>query len=612
MPIAKPGLSAAFLVCLFVTASLPCIAQDSAATARHLGMASYSIQFEPGDPPRIQIEQAGEPVFIVPVVAELDSATQREHLSHIEAALSQNHDGSYQIVATAASDLWSSRRFVWKLLSDHIEFQQFAAGRGRPGRCYFLSSGVSDRWDKGSTPGHLWDTTIYADRYFSPNPNHASQFEFNIAMPQTLGFSDDRYPSSEEDFRPERMTGLFAPPPLFLAFHEGRSWSGIGIGTVPGLYRFPALEYTGSRYAGASFYVDYMGYLAVDGEFASPVLALNFASTPIDALARYTAWLDSKGFSTRSQTRDVLWHHLPIFCGWAEQTVESVPYGVAPNTMSTQANYEKWLAVLASRGLPIGTVIIDDKWQSHYGTFEVDTKKWPDMKAFVAAQHAQGRHVLLWVPVAQPDGLPPGLCVMAHNQCLLANVGSPAYEAYLRPRIRHLVADIGIDGFKEDWVDAPAAPGLPLAEPAVGIEFVRRFQWILWSETHQDKPDAMVETQTPNALFRDSSDLIRLNDIWYATRNVPQVLRIRAAIAHASGWPLVDTDNASSTTLRDWWRYMLAQPSIGVPALYFVTKTEATQETPSPAQWADLARIWKAYVQSESSNFHSHAATALH
>ena len=598
----------ALSICFLTFASLPSAAQDSIALPHPLKMPAYSVQFVAGDPPRLRIERAGEPVFIVPLVATLDSDTQREHLSQIHAEHRQDAHGGFEISVTAASDVWKNRRFVWKLLPDHIEFQQFATGQGRLGRCYFLSSGVSNRWDNGSTPGHLWDTTVYADRYFSPSPNHANQFEFNIAMPQTLGFSYERYPSSEEDFRPERLTGLFAPPPLFLAFHMDHSWTGIGIGTEPGRYQFPALEYTGSRYAGASFYVDYMGYVAIDGEFASPALSIHFGTDPIETLTHYTQWLDRKGFSTKAVNSDVLWHHLPIFCGWAEQTVESVPNGIAPNTLSTQENYETWLAALEKRDLPIGTVVIDDKWQSRYGTFEIDQAKWPDLKAFVAAQHAKGRHVLLWVPLAHPEGLPSDLCVMAQGKCVVANVGAPEYEAYLRPRIRHLVDEVGIDGFKEDWVDAPAVPGLSLAGSAFGIEFVRRFQWILWSEAHKWKPDAMVETQTPNAIFRESSDLIRLNDIWYATRDVPDILRTRAAIAHASGWSLVDTDNASSTTLRDWWSYMQAQPSIGIPALYFVTRTESTQESPSDGQWADLARIWKDYVQSLHRSSPSHPA----
>ncbi len=572
-------------------------AQDPASSARSIQMQQYAVQFEEGNPPRLRIEHENEPVFVVPVVSSLDSDKERETLSAVKSSLRRVGDGTLELTATATSNLWTGRRFLWRFLPDHIEFQQFANGHGKLGRNYFLSSGVSNRWDNGTTENHLWDTTVYADRYFSPSPNHANQSEFNIAMPQILGFSVGRQTDSEDDFRPERITGIFAPPPLFLAFHMNNAWVGIGIGAKPGEYRFPALEYTGSRYAGASFFVDYMGYRDLGGEFASPVLAINFAQSPFDALAGYTAWLDQSGFSTRYEGRDVMWHHLPIFCGWAEQTVDSIPNGIAPNTMATQANYEKWIATLEQRGLPVGTIVIDDKWQQAYGTFEIDEKKWPDMKGFVAAQHSKGRHVLLWVPVAQPDGLPANLCVMAQGKCVIADVGKPEYESYLRPRIRHLIEDIGLDGFKEDWVGAPAAPRLPLTGPATGIEFVRRFQWILWSEAHKIKPDAMVETQTPNALFRESSDLIRLNDIWYATRNVPDVLRQRARIAHISGWPLVDTDNASSTTLKNWWEYMQAQPSIGIPALYFVSKTEATQESPSPEQWTVLASIWREYVE---------------
>jgi hypothetical protein len=75
----------------------------------------------------------------------------------------------------------------------------------------------------------------------------------------------------------------------------------------------------------------------------------------------------------------------------------------------------------------------------------------------------------------------------------------------------------------------------------------------LYTETHKWKPDAMVETQTTNAPFRESSDVIRLNDVWFASRNVTDMMRLRASIAQITGWPLVDTDNASSTNLKEWW-----------------------------------------------------------
>jgi hypothetical protein len=584
---------------VFCAIAMPGFAQTP-SSAHFISMEKYSVMVMPGDPPRLRIERDGQVIFVVPVVSGLTSwaasGPQEEKLSGVEYSVAQTSGGAYELNATATSNLWTDRRFQWRFFPDHLEFQQFAKGHGRLGRAFFLSNGISDHWGNGSTGGFGWDTAINADRYFAPNPNHANQFEFTIAMPQILGFSAGRQRDSETDFRPERMTGLFAPPPLFMAFHMDRSWAGIGIGAKPGDYQFPALEFTGTRYAGASFFVDYMGYRAIDGEFRSPVLAINFAYDPLDALSAYTAWLDRSGFSTQPAAKDVLWHHLPVFCGWAEQTTETAPQGIPANTFATQANYEKWLAMLEERGLPVGTVVIDDKWQKGYGTFEPDLEKWPDMKGFVAAQHAKGRHVLLWVPVAQTDGLPSSLCVVADGKCVMADVGNPAYESYLRPRIRHLVEDIGIDGFKEDWVDAPAAPGLPLSGNLFGIEFVRRFQSILWTEAHKAKPDAMVETQTVNALFRESSDLIRLNDIWYASREVPQMMRTRARIANITGWPLVDTDNASSTTLKEWWSYMQAQPTIGIPALYFVTHTESTQESPADWQWKALAGLWQSYI----------------
>lgn len=341
----------------------------------------------------------------MPLVSGLASSSTDEHLSAITYTLRKSGD-SYELTATAKSSLWTNRRFEWRFFPDHIEFQQFASGSGKLGRCYFLSNGVSGLWENGGSEGYAWNTTVYADRYFAPNPNHANQFEFNIAMPQTLGFSVGRAESSAEDFRPERMTGIFAPPPLFLGFHLDKTWTGIGIGAKPGDYAFPALEYSGSRYAGAGFYVDYMGYRSVDGGFASPVLDISMAYSPLDTLQGYTTWLTANGFATDPVTKDVYWHHLPIFCGWAEQTVESVPHGEAPNKQSTQANYDRWLATLDQRGLPIGTIVIDDKWQQGYGSFEVDQQKWPDLKGFVATQHAKGRHVLLWVPVPTPTDCP--------------------------------------------------------------------------------------------------------------------------------------------------------------------------------------------------------------
>lgn len=560
---------------------------------------------ELGAVPALEVYRNEQLLFRLPLVSGLDSATEREHLSGIQYRVNapeRSHAGaSYEIAVTAASSLWTKREFHWRLYQDHIEFDQSAWGAGKIGKCYFFSGGRSGRWDKGLSDGAAWNSTLMADHYWSPSPNHANQWEFSIAEPQTLGFGGDEHKGSEEDFRPAQMIDLFSPPPLMMAFHRNGEWGSVGIGTQPGQYRFPALEYSGSRYAGAAWWVDYLGYQEISktqgDAFHSPVAAIHFAYSALDSLQNYTAWLRKSGFATEPQFPDVPWHHLPVFCGWAEQTTRATPFDRAPNTEATQKNYESWVDELEHRNLPVGTIVIDDKWQKGYGSFDVDTEKWPDLRGFVAAQHAHGRHVLLWVPVAHTDGLPPELCVRGDGgKCLAPDLGNPAYEAYLRKQIRTLVEAIGVDGFKEDWVWAPSQAGLPVPAELAGMEAVRRFQQILYSEAHRWRPDAMVETQTANAAFRDSSDVLRLNDIWYATRDVVGTLRERARIAHISGWALVDTDNASSTTLETWWQYMEAQPSIGIPALYFLHRTESTLEEPPDTDWPALAGIWRRYI----------------
>jgi hypothetical protein len=97
------------------------------------------------------------------------------------------------------------------------------------------------------------------------------------------------------------------------------------------------------------------------------------------------------------------------------------------------------------------------------------------------------------------ERLDPELCVQYQGQPIVGDVSNPRYEAFLRHQIRHLMIDVGADGFKEDWIGGLAAvPGLITHGPLFGIEFLRRFQSILHDEAHACKTDALVETQTPH------------------------------------------------------------------------------------------------------------------
>jgi len=582
-------------ICLSALAALYLFASVAASQTLTVRHPTYTVQVLAGEIPSLEIRLANQLLFRLPVVSGLSAPGSEETLTDVRLVKLPISAGQEHWEATADSNLWSQRKFVWSFWNDHIEFQQFATGPKPLERCYFFSNGISAPWANGTSQGIFANSTIYAARYFSPQPNHADQYYFTIAMPQSVGVLEEQPPPGS--FHPELMTGLFAPPPLFLAFEKSGSWASIGLGDKPGNYLFNALEYSGSKYAGASFWVNYAGYRSAASGFESPTVAIHFGYSEYDTLSQYVGWTDQKGFGTKKPFPNAAWHYRPIFCGWAEQTREASTRHSEAHDLATQADYERWIAVTEGRQLPFGTIVIDDKWQSQYGTFDVDERKWPDLKGFIARQHAKGRHVLLWVPAFHREGLPAELTVKLGEHSLAGDMSNPAYEEYLRGKIRHLVADLGVDGFKEDWIGGVSrSPSLKMYAPLFGIEFVRRFQFILYDEAHKWRPDALVETQTPNPLFRESSDVLRLNDIWYGARNVPEMMRRRARIAKLSGWNLVDCDNASSTNLEEWWSYMQQQPSIGIPALYFVYRTETTMEEVPDEKWRQLGEIWTAYV----------------
>lgn len=549
----------------------------------------------------LDVVREGNLFFQLPLVAGLAQLDREEQLSEIQVGSVVTTDDGYRLELLASSSLWSSRRFVWRFSTDQITFQHYAEGQGQLGRCYFFSHSIPTPWGAADASSG-GNAQIRARRCFTPRVNHANQLEHDIAMPQSLGILNEApvgrvvEANPGEHFLPEQYTRLFCPPPLMLTFGEGQCWAAIGIGDQPGNYLFNALEYSGVRFSGASFSVDYHGYRAIDGQFESPAAALHFGYSEYQVLEQHIAWVYRSGYGTQQRFPSADWHREPIVCGWAEQGVLASQHGGRAADYATQAYYEQWIATWEARGLPFGTIVIDDKWQRGYGSFDIDTDKWPDMPGFIARQHARGRRVLLWVPGHHREGLPAELCLHYNGQPATGDVSNPQYEAFLRRQIRHLMLEVGADGFKEDWIGGlTALPGLATHAPLFGIEFLRRFQSILYDEAHACKPDALIETQTPHPLFRESSDMLRLNDLWFGARNVPAIMRARARIATIAGWPILDCDNASSTCLQEWWEYMQVQPAIGVPSLYFVTATESTFEQPSAEQWAHLAAIWRQY-----------------
>lgn len=532
-----------------------------------------------------------------PAAAAFDRQDGKEVISDVSLVRLDAKGGVLEAVFSAKSSIWREHTYLWRFEKRRAEFSHTVKGEGALGRCCFFSTGIPGVYDPGDSQGFEYNARMDAEFYFDPDVNLGNVEECRNAQYGSTGLWPEFGP--RDVFLPERSQGGFSPSPLCFCFYDGQSAMGIGLGARPGDYRFASFEYSGARKHGAAFYVNYLGYTRAEGEYTSPSVSLTFGSGPLDVLEKHIDWLDDRGFSTEFAYEPAPWHRAPVFCGWAEQTVQAKYDCVPEGAEATQENYERWIAELEGRGIPLSTIVIDDKWQKYYGTFEVDQEKWPDMKGFIRRQHEKGRHVLLWTASYHTEGLPDSLCVFnKEGRKLFANVADPEYERLIREQITHLVGDTGADGFKEDWIGGCGREaGIPGYGELHGIEMVRRFQYILWDAAHKVKPDALIETQTPHPLFRESSDVLRLNDLWFSTRHVPETMRTRARISRIAGWQVLDCDNGSCTTVREWFRYMQQQPKLAVPALYCVSRTESFLEEIPPEMWAYIAELWKKYIK---------------
>lgn len=559
--------------------------------------ASYEAFIKLLDVPAVEFSFDGRAMSQLAMASVLDTPDCKEHLADVRIEKMTQEGEALCVSLCAASDVWQEHRFEWKFWKDHVSYRHHVKGEGALGRCHFFSSGIPEMYAPGTSAGYHTNAAFMTPHYRTFNVNLANVIDFDISQPGFVGIGKSECVSSAEYTNSERWFGLFSPAPLVFAFYHGAATMSIGIGAKPGEYRFNGLEYSGCLRDASCFYVQYDGFTSAEGSFTSPEAVIHFGYSPFECLERYIAWVDESGYGTQFRFPEAPWHRGPIFCGWAEQTALCEP-GIPAGFRATQANYEAWVAELERRGVPVRTIVIDDKWQKYYGRFEVDTDKWPDMPGFVRRQHEKGRRVLLWIPGYQAEGAPEAFCAKdEEGKALFAVPGNEEYDAFLRESIVKLVRETDVDGFKEDWIGRTGRRGLRDYGKLHGIELLRRFQFILHDALHSVKPDGLLETQTPNPLMRESSDMLRLNDIWYATRELPEMMRDRARIARIAGWEICDCDNASASIIEEWIQYQQLQPKIGVPSLYFLTETEASHEKMTQAQCDYMSALWREYIE---------------
>ena len=553
----------------------------------------------------------------------VDCADESYALGSVEVA---EGDGFVELTLATSSTAWESKSVRLRCFADRLEHQVTVTGQGVLGDARLfggravLSNGASG----------VFRSSIEFASVFDPTPTEPIQVVRSAATAATVGAVGDASPG--------RLHGVFAPPPLCLAFGRAAApsptalpdgdWFSLGV-VAP----VPELRFTELRYApedgGFLVELDYDGHTSVAGSFTTPLLVLRPAASPVAALAAYRADLVERGFAPAGPVMPAArWWREPLFCGWGAQCAaaaeRSADHGDVAHRATDLARadrYDAWLERLAAHGVVPGTVVIDDQWESVYGSGEPHPERWPDLRGWIADRHAAGQRVLLWWKAWDPAALTPEQCVVTPDGMpVAADPGSPAYVEHVSRVVRELLGPDGLDadGLKLDFLQrTPAGRGLhrpgAAADAPWGIALLHALLAAVARAARDAKPDALLITHTPHPGFGDVTDMLRLNDLLVHALSgevVPPAAQLafrHAVVAASMPGHLIDTDQWPIATREQWRDYVVEQATRGVPSLYYAERLHFSEHLhfaeriDRPGDRLDaadlelLARSWAAY-----------------
>ena len=154
-----------------------------------------------------------------------------------------------------------------------------------------------------------------------------------------------------------------------------------------------------------------------------------------------------------------------------------------PDLFFTAPQYNTWIELLyhqsqegvlqyardlINQGYPPGVLMIDDGWMQDYGVWEFRPDAFANPRSMVDQLHAMGFRVMLWVcPFVSADS--PVFRALSSTSALLKNadgepavrcwwngysavldLSSPVAQDWLHGRLKRLMDEFGIDGFKLD------------------------------------------------------------------------------------------------------------------------------------------------------------------
>jgi hypothetical protein len=477
------------------------------------------------------------------------------------------------------SSIWKEKTAHFIFSPEGIEHYVTVKGQSRLGRMYYFM-GLLDNVVRGSVPGF---------DYFTP------------ACPNFLGRQDlgpNEYFSNSVTNETTHWGLALNSGPLFYSFHKKGSDHCIWVGLVAEKgqnhfdrfdfnYKPEEVENTHDNIINTqSFSLDYAHHLTVDGLWESPHIHIGCAANAEIALKQYCELLERKGAIPTSEQKIHSWWRKPIFCGWHEQVAVAhrqqddseasmleLEGADSIFNQCTQEKHQHWLDIIHEQDLPIGTIIIDAKWQKEFGGFEVDETKWPDLRGFIEDCHRRDQHVILWIMAWDMEGLASNECIQRNEQPISPDPTSPAYRERLEKGIHFMLSQDGLnaDGLKVDGTNRiPVGPDIKTHQNKYGYELQYEYLKIVYESARCAKSDALVSLFTANPYYRDVCNIVRLGDLYSLYGRPVDTLNQRAQVVKiAMAGKLIDTDgNFQFSLATDFVPELEEQARLGIPTIY--------------------------------------------
>ena len=245
----------------------------------------------------------------------------------------------------------------------------------------------------------------------------------------------------------------------------------------------------------------------------------------------------------------------------------------------SQARMDTEIERAAALGMK--TVILDDGWQCERGDWKMDTEKFPDFRAQVEKAHRLGMKYLLWLAVPHVTTNSPAF--RRFQGKFLADRPSgggirvldpryPEIRDHLVGRLRDLLVEYGLDGFKLDFIDefvaakddSAARNGFEGCDIKGVPEAAERLLRDIHAAIIKERSDALVEFRQHyiGPVIRQYGNILRATDCpgdFSANRSRTLALRILAPeSAVHSDMLLWRSDDTVAELKRQVWNSMFA------------------------------------------------------